>query len=319
MKWTKSLLTFGFVLLGAAMAFAQAANPAAPDGPAIDTVATAIPGIVAEGAKIQVLGGEFKGTEGPVHLPDGSLVFTEGQAKRLTKIDVKTDEASTFVDNVTASGLGFDKNGRLYAVGPDGLAIVYPKGSEKILADKTLAPGLYQGNDLTIDDKGGVYYTILDAQVVMYVRPDGKVVKAAEKITRPNGITLSPDQKTLYVNDARGEYVLAFAVQPDGSLANRRDFAKYDRTDPVTDGTPFKLTSGADGLIVDNDGRLYVAGLNGVIVYSNKGQYLGKIVSSRRPQNIAFGGADGKTLYIVGREAVYKVRMLAQGLKSRPR
>ena len=152
----------------------------------------------------------------------------------------------------------------------------------------------------------------------MYVAPDGKISKAATGITRPNGLILSADDKVLYVNDARGEYILAYDVQPDGSLTNRRNFAKYDRTEPLTEG-PFKLTSGADGLIIDNDGRLYVAGLSGVVVYSPQGQHLGTIPVSRRPQNLTFGGPDKKTLYIVGRGAAYKVEMLAQGLRSRAR
>jgi gluconolactonase len=152
----------------------------------------------------------------------------------------------------------------------------------------------------------------------MYVAPDGKIFKAAENITRPNGLILSADDKVLYVNDARGEYILAYDVQPDGSLRNRRNFAKYDRTDPLAEG-PFKLTSRADGLIVDNDGRLYVAGLSGVSVYSPQGRHIGTIPVSRGPQNLAFGGTDRKTLYIVGRGAAYKVQMIAQGLTSRAR
>ena len=322
MSLRSSFLAVTCVLVWGVTVFGQgAAAPAAPEPPATDTVALNIPGVVAGGTKVQAIRGDFNGTEGPVHLPDGSIIFTESAAKRLTRID-KDDKVSTFLDNVTASGLGFDKNGRLIAAisaaDHEGISIVYPKGSEKVLADKTSTGGLNRGNDVTIDRNGGIYYTILDAQTVMYIRPDGKITKAAENITRPNGIILSPDDKILYVNGARGEYVLTYDVQADGTLTNRRNFAKYDRTDPLTEG-PFKLTSGADGLIVDNDGRIYVAGLNGVVVYSAKGEHLGTIPVSRRPQNLAFGGPDNKTLYIVGRGAVYKLRMLAQGLKSRPR
>ena len=313
------IISFGF-FLGAL--FSQgAATQAPPEPPATDTVAPNIPGVVRGGTKVQAISGDFNATEGPVALPDGSVIFTESGAKRLTKID-KDNKISTFLDNIVANGLGFDQGGRLFAVitEPDNqrIAIVYPKGSEKVLADRTSAPTLNAGNDLTIDRKGGVYYTILDAQTVMYVAPDGKISKAATGITRPNGLILSADDKVLYVNDARGEYVLAYDVQPDGSLTNRRNFAKYDRTDPLTEG-PFKLTSGADGLIIDNDGRLYVAGLSGVVVYSPQGQHLGTIPVSRRPQNLTFGGPDKKTLYIVGRGAAYKVEMLAQGLRSRAR
>ena len=321
MRLSASFLAVICILLCTVTVIGQgAAPPVAPEPPATDTAAPNIPGVVAGGAKVQAIRGDFNGTEGPVHLPDGSIIFTESGGKRLTKID-KDDKVSTFLDNVTASGLGFDGSGRLIAAisaaDNEGVRIVYPRGSEKVLADKTSTGGLHRANDVSIDRNGGIYFTILDAQTVMCIRPDGKITKAAEGITRPNGIVLSPDEKVLYVNDARGEYVLAYDVQPDGTLANRRNFAKYDRTDPLTEG-PFKLTSGADGLIVDNDGRLYVTGLN-VVVYSAKGGHLGTIPVSRRPQNLAFGGSDNKTLYIVGRGAAYKVQMLAEGLKSRPR
>lgn len=290
-----------------------------PEPPAIDTVAPNIPGVVAGGTKVQAIRDGFNGTEGPITLPDGSLIFTETAAKRLTKID-KDNHISTFLENVTSSGLGFDQKGRLIAVngaaGHEGISVVYPKGAEAVLADRTSAPGLNRANDLVVDRKGGVYYTDPDPQTVTYISPSGKIVKVAEGITRPNGIMLSSDDKILYVNDIRGEYLLAYDVQPDGTLKNRRNFAKYEKTDPLTEG-PFKLTSGADGLAIDSEGRIYIAGLDGVWVYSAKGEYLGTIPVSRKPQNLAFAGPDKKTLYIVGRGAAYKVQMLAQGFKGR--
>lgn len=309
-----------FAMLCCVTVFGQArGTQAPPDPPAVDTVAPNIPGVVAGGTKVQAIRDGFNGTEGPIALPDGSVIFTETGANRLTKID-KDNKISTFLENVTSSGLGFDQKGRLIATngaaGREGISVVYPKGSEAVLADKKSAPGLNRANDLVVDRKGGVYFTDPDPQTVSYITPAGKVVKVAEGITRPNGITLSPDDKILYVNDIRGEYLLAFDVQPDGTLKNRRNFAKYERTDPVTEG-PFKLASGADGLAVDSEGRIYIAGLNGIQVLSAKGAHLGTIPVSRKVQNLAFAGPDKKTLYLVGRGAAYKVQMLSQGIKDR--
>jgi gluconolactonase len=148
---------------------------------------------------------------------------------------------------------------------------------------------------------------------VYYINPAGKTIRVAEGITRPNGVLLSRDEKILYVNDTNGEYLLAFDVQPDGTLTNRRNFTKYEG---VT-RTPQRITSGADGLAIDSQGRIYVCTTIGIQVFSPQGQHLGTIPVSRPPQNMAFAGPDKKTLYVVGRGAAYKIQMVAQGFKGR--
>ena len=147
-----------------------------------------------------------------------------------------------------------------------------------------------------------------------YVPAGGKAIRVAEGIERPNGIQLSPDEKTLYVNNANGQYMLAFDINADGSLKNRRNFAKYPNVERPASGG---VTSGADGLAVDSQGRLFVVANGGVIVFSVKGEQLGIIPVSLAPQNIAFAGADKKTLYIVGRGSAFKVRLLTEGYKGR--
>jgi gluconolactonase len=119
----------------------------------------------------------------------------------------------------------------------------------------------------------------------------------------------------LYVANTLGESVVAFDVQPDGSVRNRRDFA---RLQDVTK-TDVGVRSGADGLAVDSAGRLYVATQVGVQVFSAQGAHLGTIPIGVQngPQNLAFAGPDKKTLYVVGRNAAWKVPMQSQGLKDR--
>jgi len=132
----------------------------------------------------------------------------------------------------------------------------------------------------------------------------------------PNGLVLSRDEKTLYLNNTKGEYLLAFDVPPDGSLTNRRNFAKYDGVTTNAQGVP---TSGADGLTLDSEGRVYAACATGGQVFSPQGQYLRTIPSPRQPQNLSFAGADKKTLYIVGRGVASRVPMIARGLVERAR
>jgi gluconolactonase len=102
-------------------------------------------------------------------------------------------------------------------------------------------------------------------------------------------------------------------VQKDGTLRNRRNFAKYEDL-TMTGGQP---NGGGDGFAIDTKGRVYAAAGGSVQVFSPRGQLLGKIPTSRRPQNPAFAGPDMKTLYVVGGGTVFKVQMLAQGIKSR--
>jgi gluconolactonase len=150
---------------------------------------------------------------------------------------------------------------------------------------------------------------------VYYIAPGRPQVKVADGIGFPNGLTLSRDEKTLYVNDTQGEYMVASDVNADGTLSNRRNFARYEGTtkNPQTGS----MTSGADGLAIDSEGRLYAATAAGVQVFNDKGERLGTIPVSRSPQNLAFAGPGKRTLYIVGRGAAWKVEMLARGFAGR--
>lgn len=319
-KWIAAT-GIGLLLSGHGGAQAPAAAPPK------ETIAPNIPGVVAAGTKVQVLKDGLDGTEGPITMPDGSLLFTETTGNRVTRID-KDDKFSTFQENTNGSNaLAFDKKGRLYSVQTVKMqvGIIYPKGSEKVLTDNYQGTPYARPNDLTIDKKGGIYFS--DAGLnpdqnpppppmplaVYYITPAGKVIRVAEGIVRPNGVLLSRDEKVLYVNDTNGEYLLAFDVQSDGTLKNRRNFAKYDG---VT-RTPQRITSGADGLAIDSQGRVYVCTQVGIQVFSPKGQALGTIPLSRQPQNMAFAGPNKKTLYIVGRGAAFKIQMQAQGFLGR--
>ncbi len=113
------------------------------------------------------------------------------------------------------------------------IGVIYPKGSEATLTDNLDGKPYGRPNDLVVSKSGAVYF----------VPPGGKAVQMATDVARPNGIMLSPDEKTLYVNNTNGEYIVAFDVAADGKTSNRRSFAKYATVNKTPAGLP---NSGAE-------------------------------------------------------------------------
>ena len=299
----------------------------APLLPPTDLVSPAIPGVVAGRTPIQLVRGDFRRTEGPVGMPDGSLLFTETDS--IIRIDAR-GTVSTFVERANASNaLGFDPAGRLISVqrapGSEKVGVLHPPGADVVLADRFDGTPFSRLNDLVVSSRGAIYFT--DENGIYYLPPDGgQVTRVEQAIRNPNGVLLSPDETILYANDKDGEYLLAFDVASDGTLANRRPFAKYHSiTVPEHPDPSLAEDNGADGLAVDSEGRLYVATNLGVEVFGPQGRHLGVMpvvwggdrFTLRKPQNVAFAGPDRTTLYIVGAGAVFNVQLLAQGLSTR--
>ena len=306
----------------ASSSLGQAAAPALP--PATDTVAPEIAGVVKGGTKVQVIKtGLTTGTEGTIALNDGSgaVLFTNQQGNTVTKID-KDNNFTIFLDKVTGiNAITYNPKGQMIGLqrmqdgGKAQIAIIYPKGQEKVLSDNINGQPILNPNDLIGDKKGGVYFTVPGAMpaAVYYITPEGKTVVATTDIDRPNGLTMNRAENILYLASG-GEHMRAFDINPDGSLKNGRDFGTYGFM--VANATGVKA-SGADGLTIDGQGRLYAATNGGIEVFSEQGQNLGVIPMSRKPQNLAFGGVDKKTLYVVGNQAAWKIDMVATGFKDR--
>jgi gluconolactonase len=291
-------------------AYAQtppAAAPAAPAPlpPATETVAPAIAGVVSGGTKVAIVKDGFQSSEGPIAMPDGTTLFTEPGASKVHKLD-KNGTISTFVENTNrANGLALDSKGRLIATTALTIDVLHPAAARTTLAKMSTRP-----NDLVIDKKDGIYFTLPSDKpsAVYYIPAGGQATKLGEA-PGAHGIQLSPDEKTLYSADSGGEYLIAFDVEADGKLTNRRNFGKYMGLKSVE--------SHADGIAIDSQGRVYVGIEPGVQVFSPKGESLGLIPTSQRPQNLAFAGPDKKTLYLTGRTALFSVQMLAQGYSGR--
>jgi len=294
------------------------------------TVVPHIQGVTAPDTALEFIKAGFEGTEGPIAAPDGSLLFTETRANRITKIS-SDNQISTFLEQSNGSnGLAFSPSGELISVqvADSRVGVIYPKEKTKVLAADFHGKKFQRPNDLVLAKNGGVYFTDSGSAgteqkpdqprtAVYYIDPKGKThqVIAENQLKRPNGIQLSRDEKTLYVANTGGEYVLAYPVNSDGTLGQGKDFAKL--RDGLQKGENGNWSSGADGLAVDEQGRLYVTSNAGVEVFDQAGKALGVIPVPHKPQNLAFAGKDKKTLYIVGRGAAYRLPVLTAGFSGR--
>ncbi|MDX3908407.1 MAG: SMP-30/gluconolactonase/LRE family protein [Sphingobium sp.] len=286
-------------------------------------VTPAITGVVAADTRVEVIREGFEGTEGPVALKDGAILFTENRADRIVKI-APDNSISTYLEKTGgANALAVDAKGALLAVqtAPPGIAVLQPK--PKLLASAYAGKLLNRPNDLAVSKGGNIYFSdpgaapqagVTPPKAALYwLDPKGKVTLIADDIRRPNGVALSPDEKTLYVANTAGEALIAFTIRANGSVAERRDFVKL----AGFKDTPNGPSSGADGIVVDAEGRVYVASSAGIQIFSPAGEALGIIALPKAPQNLAFGGPDHAHLYAVGRGSVYRIATLTHGV-ARP-
>jgi gluconolactonase len=258
----------------------------------------AIPGVVAAGASWSVAWQGTDNADGLVGTSDGGLLFAQEQPRRISKLDAM-DRVSVILNDTHGVGsLAIDSKGRIVAVertctDPGGrpeqctespaVSVLTP--TRTVLADTFEGKPLGRLNDLVVDARGIVYFTVGGA----YYVTNGTVKSLGENI-RANGIMLSRDEKTLYVTN--GNRVLAFDVLPDGNVGNRRDFATLE------------AGGNGDGMAIDAAGRLYVTSAPGVQVFGADGRYLGLIPTPRNAISVAFAGAAKRTMYVVGSGAL---------------
>lgn len=283
-----------------------------------------IAGVVKAGTRVEVVREGFEGTEGPVALADGSILFTENRADRIVKIGLN-GATSVYLDKTGgANALALGDKGELYAVQTAPAAIAQLQPVAKALATRFDGKPFGRPNDFARARSGDIYFsdpgpnpapgTAAPATppptAVYWLDKRGKVHLVASDIRRPNGVALSPDEKTVYIANTAGAAVIAFAVQPDGSLAGRRDFATLAGFRTTSNGP----SSGADGIVVDAAGRVFVASNAGIEVFSATGDALGVIRLPKQPQNLVFGGKDHNQLYAVGRGSAYRIATLTRGV-----
>jgi gluconolactonase len=200
----------------------------------------------------------------------------------------------------------------------DGALVVLdlPSAERTVLTDKYNGKRYNAPNDLIIDKKGGVYFTDprfrapepwpQGTEAVYYRRPGGEVVRLIDDLDAPNGVILSPDEKTLYVIPSMSKQMMAYKVADDGGISGGRVFCSLQQPEG-------RDNSGGDGLTIDTQGNLYITSALGIQVFNPEGKHLGTIEFPQQPANVTFGGKDHKTLYVTARTGVYAVQMQSQG------
>ncbi|MDX1941137.1 MAG: SMP-30/gluconolactonase/LRE family protein [Saprospiraceae bacterium] len=236
------------------------------------------------------------------------------------------------------NGLYPYKNGNLLVCDMIGHRVVEMTTTGQVVrtvVDKYEGKSIDGPNDIVTDAKGGIYFTdpqftmepekFQPGRAVYYVAPEGKMTRLTEpnEFAMPNGIVLSPDGKTLYINNCyddeswfpvnseKDNYIWAYDVNADGTISNGRQFAKLFLTDNVLNRKG--KSSSADGMAIDKMGNLYVATYYGVQIFNNQGAYVGMINLPSFPVSLCFGDDDMKTLYIVSYSKVYKIRTNMEG------
>jgi gluconolactonase len=302
----------------------------------VDRVDPAIDAIVPLNPKIFKLAEGFQFTEGPIWVKPGYLLFSDPNANKIYKYEPEGKlsvfkEKSGYAGKDLAeygqpgsNGLTLDHQGRL-TINQHGnrrVVRIEKDGRLSVLADKFDGKRLNSPNDLVYRSDGALFITdppfglpkfFDDPRKQLpysgvYSLKDGKLKLISSDLQGPNGIAFSPDEKYLYVGnwDPEKKVVMRYDMDADGNATNGKIF--FDMTKaPGEDAI--------DGIKVDQNGNLYVCGPGGIWVISAEGKHLGTIKAPKNPHNLAWGGADGKTLYITAQNTLYRMPLNIPGIR----
>jgi gluconolactonase len=272
--------------------------------------------IIAPGATLQKLAGDFAFTEGPASDGQGNVFFTDQPNDRIMKWSVD-GKLTTFMQPCGRSnGLTFDPEGNLWACADEKNEMwrIDPAGKATVVIKDFKGRLLNGPNDVWIRPGGGLYFTDpyykrpywkrgpkeMD-ECVYYLAPDQKTLtRVIDDLKQPNGIIGTPDGKLLYVADIGAGKTYRYAIQKDGSLAEKTLFCEL----------------GSDGMTIDNEGNIYLTG-KGVSVFDPSGKKIEQIpVAESWTANVCFGGKDRQTLFITASKSLYSLQMRVKGVDS---
>ncbi len=271
-------------------------------------------GVIAPGAKLEKLAGDFQFTEGPTCDAHGNVFFTDQPNNRTMEWSVD-GKLSTFLQPAgRANGMFFDAHGNLIACADEKneLWSIAPDKTVTVLIKDYQGKNLNGPNDVWVAPGGGLYITdpfylrkwwnhekmAQDSEQVYYLAPGSqKPLRVTSDFKKPNGITGTPDGKKLFVADIGADRTYVFDIQPDGSLTNKTLFC----------------LKGSDGMTIDEKGDLYLCG-HGVTVFDKTGQQIEHIdVPEPWTANVSFGGRDHQTLFITASKSLYSIQLNVKG------
>lgn len=269
--------------------------------------------ILVPGEDWQLVGENYKFTEGPTVNSKGEVFFNDVVVGQTYRVGAD-GRPQIFVSDAQqrSDGQAFGPDGRLYAAKPrEKLLIAYDVAGR----GRVVAEGI-RGNDVAVAHNGNIYVTEPPAAgtnapgQVWLVNANGEKKVVDSGLIFPNGVTLSPDQSLLYVDDSRSHWVYSYQIQPDGTLAHKQRYFWLHVPDSADD-------SGADGMKVDRNGRLYVATRLGVQVCDQAGRVNAIIPTpNRRIANLTFGGPNFDVLYAASGDKVYRRRLKVSGANA---
>ena len=270
--------------------------------------------VIAPGATLQKLSGDFAFAEGPTCDQAGNLFFTDQPNDRIMEWSVD-GKLSTFLQPAgRANGMEFDAQGNLIACADEHNALWSITPDKKVSLLVTNFEGKYLNgpNDVWIAPNGAMYLSdpfylrtwwdhstmALPNEEVLYLSPDRKtLLRVTEDLKKPNGITGSPNGKNLFVSDIGAGQTWRYDIQPDGSLTNKT----------------FICAQGSDGMTIDEQGNLYLTG-HGVTIYDKTGKQIKHIpVPESWSGNVSFGGKDHRTLFVTASKSLYSMQMQVKG------
>lgn len=266
--------------------------------------------LIESGAKLELISNDFNLADGPSW--SGSVLYIpDVKDEKLYQYNPKTKELNEVLPQAGRISASFFNNGRLYLSENAKGRISWLNRRNEIEGIAGQDPNAKipaRPNDLVVDDHGGIYYTLTKQGQVVYIDPEGRQSVAAEDIAGPNGLILSPDQRTLYVSSTATKKIWSFALVAPGETTPGIHFASMD-------SGPDK---GPDGMCIDRAGNVYCAGPKHVWIWSPSGKLLEKIETPERPINCAFGDTDMRSLYITGFSGLHRIRMNAYGVSQNP-
>ena len=275
-------------------------------------------GIIEPGAAVEKLSGEFSFTEGPTTDSRGNVYFTDQPNDRIM-VWTTGEKLETFMQpSGRSNGMYFDKDDYLWSCADEKNELwrIAPDKSAEVVLGKYRDAALNGPNDLWIAPDGAIWFTDpyyqrpwwdhkeppQDGQCVYYLSPDRQtLLRVIDDMVQPNGITGTPDGKTLYVADIGDKKTWVYDIGQDGVLSGRRLFCEL----------------GSDGMTIDERGNLYLTG-KGVTVFDKNGQQIEWIeIPEGWTANVAFGGANRKSLFITSSKGLYRLRMQVKGVGSK--